>query len=186
MQIGSNAPMPRRFQLSLRSVLYVLLAVGCSMEPIEKTEQPATKAGRVEEPVIRAYLLDGEYYERRAIETGEDGPVAPPDNSFRTWPILQSKGISAQELASSIREAISNKANFGRGGADCFNPGMGISIGEGDDQLDAVVCIECEWLYLFEPGKKVEQKTLSAAGKREFARLYAAIFPEESKARIRN
>lgn len=63
----------------------------------------------------------------------------------------------------------------------CFNPGMGISIGEGDRQIDAVVCIDCEWLYLYEPGKKVEQKTLSAAGKRKFARLYAEIFPEESK-----
>ncbi|HET6879767.1 MAG TPA: hypothetical protein VFI31_06420 [Pirellulales bacterium] len=170
--------MRRRVQFGFLHLVCVLLAVGCSAKPIAKTNQSSDPA---EGPVVRVYLLDGEYYEKRAVETGEEGPFAAPDNSFRTWPILDSRRITAQEIASSIREAISDPANFGGGGADCFNPGLGISIDEGDKQVDAVVCIECEWVYRYEPGKEVEKETLSAAGKEKFARLYAEVFPEESQ-----
>lgn len=181
--------MPRT-QFSLKTLLWLTLVValplvGCTAKPIEKARQPPAEGERLDGPLIRVYLLDGQYYEKRAVETGDDGPIAPPDKSFRTWPILRSKDIATQKLAGSIREAVSDSANFGGGGSDCFNPGMGISFGEGDRQIDTVVCIDCEWLYLYEPGKKVEQKTLSAAGKRKFARLYAEIFPEESKSRQR-
>jgi hypothetical protein len=133
------------------------------------------------DPVIRAFLLDGEYYDNLAVQTGKEEPFPPPDNSFRTWPILQSKRIASNDLAASIQRAIEEPRNFGGGGAFCFNPGLGISIGEGDEHVDAVICIGCEKFELYEPDKKREDRTLSAAGKKEFARLYAEIFPEASK-----
>jgi hypothetical protein len=174
--------MPRRRQFSFVSCLVLAFALGCSSGSPIPSGGPVDGNAQKKGPIVRVYRLDGEYYDRMESHATSDDRPEPPANSFRTWPILESKLIADPQLARELRQAVYERSNFSAGGgADCFWPGLGIEIGEGDEQVDAVICLKCDWLHLYAAGKKLERIPLSASGKQEFMRLYAEAFPEQSE-----
>src|SRR5215469_6358380 len=170
--------MSRRFQFSL-FVWMLVGTFGCSPQTVPPATKPASDKGETSETIVHVYRLDGFYYDKLAKTT--DGPFDPPANSLRKWPILEQKRIHDRRLATEFSAAVDTSSNFGGSGKDCFWPGMAITLGEGEEQVDAIICLQCDLIDLYRPGEVVVQKPLSDRGHREFARLFVAAFPEQPK-----
>lgn len=111
-----------------------------------------------------------------AEESGET--LERPKQMFREWPVLERRRVANAALAQELASAIEKGANFGGPPAACFWPGFGIAVGEGDEQIDAVICLQCNWLYRFRRAGE-ERLPLSERGAAELKRLYQQTFPDE-------
>lgn len=163
----------------MRLLAMLACMCGCSA----KSSPPQTKAEsdktEIQDPVVHVYRLDGFYYDKLA-ETS-DGPFAPPANNLRRWPIIDKRRINDRTLAADWSGAVHAANNFGGSGKDCFWPGMAVTLGEGDQRIDAIICLECDRLYLYAEGADAEHKALSERGHEEFSRLFASAFPDQAK-----
>ena len=101
-------------------------------------------------------------------------------SKIRGFDILEKRVIPDISLRNDILQEISRKENFGGMGARCFTPGMAFRIQEGDVTVDALVCLECKWLYFFR-ATSVQQEPLTAEGVNRLTRIYHSLWPASSK-----
>lgn len=102
-----------------------------------------------------AYLV----FDRRQAEPAlaRDGPVlafridqsAPAGSEVLhgLWPVTNR--ISLQDpIRVEVLAALHDPANFRSGSSRCFSPGMAFRVGSGDNAVDALVCLECNYASL--------------------------------------
>lgn len=162
-----NTTMLRQLLISYIAFVLAASSLGCT--------------GAREPPVVYVYRLNGKYLDElhMAEEAGET--LTPPTDMFRDWPVLERRRVTDPEFAHELAAAIKTGANFDGPGADCFWPGMGVAVGEGEDQTDAVICLHCNWLYRYRPDGSEERLPLSDRGAAELKRLYQQAFPDDTR-----
>lgn len=141
-QMLYNRVMHRPPAFTLPGVILLAISFGCgdSKPPpasARKAQAPSEEQSQEPNGQVQVYRLDGTYYDRLAAETKGDGPLEPPANHFRRWPILETKIVEGR-LAREIRSAADDAANFGGNAKVCFWPGLGISLSDGNKQTDLV------------------------------------------------
>lgn len=181
-----NCVMHRPSTFPLSGSILLAMSFGCGGDTKAPSSSPRAAPAPSEEPTrepsgsVQVYRLDGRYYDRLAANTEGDGPLEPPANHFRRWPILETKVVEGR-LAREIRSAADDAANFGGNAKDCFWPGLGISLTDGNDQTDLVICLHCDWLYRYQGENDVQNPALNLQGKEEFTRLYREIFGSDEE-----
>lgn len=160
--------MTRRLLLAIPLGLILAPGLGCSSR-----DKPS---------VVHVYRLNGKYLDEllQAEESGKT--LAPPAEMFRDWPVLERQRVSDAGLAQELAAAVASRSNFGGSPAACFWPGFGIAVGEGDEQLDAVICLKCNQFYRYAPGESEARLVLNDQGAKELLRLYQKAFPQEAEA----
>src|SRR4051812_17252994 len=87
---------------------------------------------------IEAYQLEGD-------RIGYAGAA----ERLQNWPILQHRGI-VDATQAKVRTAIADRRNYfvpGNRGYLCFNPRLAFRVGENEDAVDVLICLECRWVY---------------------------------------
>jgi hypothetical protein len=135
-------------------------------------------SGRDEPAVVDIYRLNGKYLDelQMAEESGET--LAPPAEMFHDWPVLERRRVTEAALAKELAAAVTSRSNFGGSPAACFWPGLGVAVGEGEERLDAVICLQCNQLYRYAPGESEERLVLSDQGAKKLTSLYQRAFPQ--------
>jgi hypothetical protein len=64
-------------------------------------------------------------------------------------------------------------------GAECFEPGIAIRIGQGPEAVDVLICLNCEHVYFFR-GDEVAYRNLNSIGIARFKKIYGRLFPGHS------
>src|SRR5690349_13919090 len=89
--------------------------------------------GKLPEGPIIAHRINGEH-DFKAVDS--------KPGEMRGGRILVSKALS-QEKEAFVRGLLTEKASFGGMGARCFIPGLGFTIGSGEDAIEVLVCLMC-------------------------------------------
>jgi len=101
------------------------------------------------------------------------------------WPILQRRDIDESTQAK-VRATIGDWKNYERTterGYACFDPRLAFRIGENEDAIDVLICLECRWVYFYRVRDEEKVRAplcISNAGLRAFADLDALVFPKSA------
>ncbi len=80
----------------------------------------------------------------------------------------------AEPQASQVRACLRDEGTYAEGGAKCFWPGLGITFGEGQDEVGVLVCLEC-CLVAFHHAGAETRVGLSTAGVASLANFYERL-----------
>jgi hypothetical protein len=100
-------------------------------------------------------------------------------NTLRGYSILQERPIDDAQLHRDIASVIGNRFTYGGNGAMCFEPGIAVRFGQGDQAVEALICLDCGHVYFFKGGGHAAL-SLSEIGKSRIKSLYARMFPGHS------
>lgn len=119
---------------------------------------------------VAAYRLDGDH--TTGSNVGED---------LHGWPILQRRGID-ESMQAKVRAAIGDWKNYERtmeGGYACFDPRLAFRVGEKEEAVDVLICLECRWVYFYrvrDAKQAREPLCISEAGLGAFGKVDEMVF----------
>ncbi|MBI3830516.1 MAG: hypothetical protein HY291_13430 [Planctomycetes bacterium] len=87
------------------------------------------------------------------------------------WPILEEKKIEDKEAAAGIRKVLQSADTYAEKGNNCFEPGMGFRFSHEGEDVCAVICLKCRWIYCYK-GDTRQYFALSEAGVRALQKVY--------------
>jgi hypothetical protein len=94
-----------------------------------------------------------------------DGKLSPEAERIRGYGILGSADIpDAGERRRLIEALYEGLKGEGAGPASCFLPRHALRFQKGRRVIEALICFECTWVYLFEDGVEKEKRMLFGAG----------------------
>ncbi|HVX13963.1 MAG TPA: hypothetical protein VHC22_22455 [Pirellulales bacterium] len=106
--------------------------------------------------------MKADYYEQNHGEH-----VEPPAYNLRRWPILERKAADA-DLADEIQAVLEEPDNFADHGVpNCFVPGIGIAIDEGEHSTEVITCLMCRYSMFYKDGVTWKNKNLTDRGRKE-------------------
>lgn len=121
-----------------------------------------------------------------SVDSEFDGPLtafrlnpsggAKSGNHLHGYRILQTVSVQDEGFAARIRAILDDDDSYGGPMVKCFDPGMGFRFGEGESQVDVVICLACNWAYVFKDGQ-VDERVLSDEGVRRLTEVYRELFP---------
>ena len=88
-----------------------------------------------------AYRITGQEIDNRFF--GND------PNSIHGYAIVQRQPILDAQLRQDVVDMLNSRLMYGRQGFACFEPGIAIRLGEGEDRVDILICLECQHVYFF-------------------------------------
>lgn len=120
---------------------------------------------------IAAYRITGE--ER-------DGALFSGDpETIRGYAIVQERQITDPQLKQDILALLNTRLTYGLEGMACFEPGIAIRLGDGPNQVDALICLECQHMYFFR-NDQIGYRDISALGIERIRTMYPRLFPGHS------
>lgn len=122
-----------------------------------------------EKPEVTVYRIASP----EKVEGGEKLP------QLYKWAVLEEKELDAKKFRK-LQEMLCDKDKFGREWAGCFRPGFAFRIKDGDQQVDLLFCLQCNYVE-YHKGKETFMWPLSEEGHNKFFDLYKAIFPKAGK-----
>lgn len=87
------------------------------------------------------------------------------------WPILEEKKIEDHETTVRIRTILQSADTYAEKGDNCFEPGMGFRFSHEGEEVCAVICLKCRWIYCYK-GDTRQFLALSEAGVRALQKVY--------------
>lgn len=103
--------------------------------------------------------------------------------SFHGYPYLQKLKVKNEKLNEQINQQMNSRDNYAEGFYGCFEPGLGIRLQNGNEYVDALICLKCHELNAFhfqgdaKFPESVEENPLSSQGVNQFALIYNELFP---------
>ena len=117
---------------------------------------------------IFAHLLNGQH---------ERDTVSKP-GYLRGTRILDSRQLTDEQNAR-LRTTLTATNTFGGEGARCFIPGIGFTVGHGEDAVEILICLRCDWVYFFRAELQMIE-AISDEGNRRLMEFYTELFPGEN------
>lgn len=114
---------------------------------------------------ITAHRTDGSY--------DFNSPVSRP-GYLRSSRIEKSR-VLTEPQAAALRAIIADPQNFGNVPMRCFTPGLGFTLGEGEEEMAILVCLQCLWVRFYR-GEIQMYEVLSERGQKRMKALYRALF----------
>lgn len=183
--------MPHRIALPV--LLAALILVGCGDHKkrsagdvadrragAEDTQRATPHIGRDAKPVLSAFGdgQDGAGDRREVLEQADtvtlytvnptrvvDGKLSPEAERFRGYGILGTSEITdpaeRRRLVEAVYEGLEAE---GAGPASCFLPRHALRFRKGGRTIDALICFQCTWIYLYEDDIEHEKRMLFGAG----------------------
>ena len=94
-----------------------------------------------------------------------DGKLSPEAERIRGYGILGTADITdAGERRRLIEALYEGLKGEGAGPASCFLPRHALRFQKGRRVIEALICFQCTWVYLFEDGVEKEKRMLFGAG----------------------
>ena len=100
-------------------------------------------------------------------------------NTIRGYAILQQQAIDDPQLQHEIISTLASRFTYGGQGALCFEPGIAVRFGRGNEAVDALICLGCGHVYFLKNGG-YSALSLSDIGRSRIKALYARMFPGHS------
>jgi hypothetical protein len=132
------------------------------------------------EPSVTAYRTESD---DSLFEMGKHG-----DGYLHGWPILAEQTVDSADARERIFSILRDRRNFGGVAHNCFWPGMGFTLRQGDVVVDVVICLKCHLAYFYD-GRQLHQLTLSERGIEQLRIAYHELFPnveEDTRSEMQN
>jgi hypothetical protein len=157
----------RRFALAMVAILLALFVwFGVFGGPTFKT----TPYGLPASPMI-AYRITGEEIDAKYF--------ADDPNSLRGFAIVQRQAITDRQLEQDVLDVLNSRLIYGSENILCFEPGIAFRFGQGQGEIDALICLTCRKVYFFR-GDQVAYRELNSIGIARIRSLYVRLFPGHS------
>ncbi len=118
----------------------------------------ARAAGEDELPAgVKSMLDKAESIELYSLDPEPKG--VGKGEKLHGWAVLGKATVKGKDLEAIVK-AVEGAVGKGRG-AKCFLPRHAIRVTSGGKTADLLICFECEWVYVYEGGKKTADPTVS-------------------------
>jgi hypothetical protein len=95
------------------------------------------------------------------------------------YAIIQQQVISDSQLQQDVKDILNSRLIYGTDNDRCFEPGIAIHFGNGDNQVDALICLTCRHIYFFR-GDQVTYRNMNSTGVARIKNIYPRLFPGHS------
>ena len=99
------------------------------------------------------------------------------DKHFYGYRILGRHSVESAVTLSHVKDVLGSPCNYGRTGAMCFDPGMGVSLEEDGRTIDLVICLECNWADFYENEELRDRVAISVVGNSRLGKIHRELFP---------
>jgi hypothetical protein len=114
--------------------------------------------------------------------TGSEADVqyfADDPNSIRGFAIVQEQAITDAQLEQDVIGGLSSRLIYGSDNIRCFEPAIAVRFGEGDNAIDALICLSCRHVYFYHGGQ-IAYRRLNSLGVDRIEQVFARLFPGHS------
>ncbi len=94
---------------------------------------------------------------------------------FHSWKIVARKQVST-DVGEALYQLLEDPETYGQYGSNCFWPGFGVRIANGEDVIDYLICLDCDWRYLYFRATRIEGRPLSEQGEAALLKFYNRFF----------
>jgi len=153
------------FLLVLASLGLVTVGIVVWLQPRSSSrENHAERSATEARELVDLTRGSGVTFFRVASSPRKEGP------RLREWPILQTKELDFN-ASEDVRSVLLSADTYAETGAKCFEPGLAFRFRSGGGEVDLIVCLQCNWIYVY-GNFETRYWALSDRGKSRLLKIY--------------